>query len=782
MKHKLALFLILAVAALLRFGGLSHDLHEGRVYHPDSLKQARAVERLLAGNDPGNTGVADGDGASRFHARLMESLCRIVNPPRVALLNLLGVPTRLETPDRLTLLWIMRLFNASLATGLVWLVYRMMREHHGTAAALVATLFVALSPVDVTACHYANGNTAAAFFATLALLFTLRMARHRRWRDGLPAVVFAACGLAARFPPDYPTLIPPLVSIPAALFLTRRPPQSARPFLRRALKVTAALAIVFSAGYLGRQALKETFFLWHMDTRRMADHWTAENVPPSFAMDHGPYTFQRHEPAGPPDGTVFVRGSIRPDDPPDRFQPLKSFALERASLTQFRNPDILAHIGASSWITSPTRMPVSQRWPSETGNHFVFDNGLTFLRDEKRIAVDSGCPVTRRLIAEEPLEDAFLTIRNGPCSNRVAVSFGGWSGTFQLAPGVTEPVRIRRPKPCFPRERGLYGYRLSASAASGPAMLRLATRNDEIGVALYDAGRHAEAASWLESAAVETRNPTLAVQALASRLLAPPSSVRRASAVNPADLASVAGLLRNVFNAASLEDTYGIGPRYLDALPFLSITNDAILRKGFTKHTPRQWDMEDEEGADVRIFEPDPAKKALFATRPLLLDPGYYTCAIRFRYQPLPEQKPLLAVVFSWPDGTAIASHTLDVGDCSPGSLAERRLKVYLPAEVPAAKVTITPESMAGLTVDRITLAPDILATVLGWKTLLALVNGGPAVDAAGEPMAFELLMALGDRAASTNATSQALEYYTAAGRSRPDNRLPASRLAALRQ
>lgn len=921
-----ALFLILAMAALLRFGGLSHDLHEGKVYHPDTPKQVRAAERFLEGRYFIHTGISDYDGYPYFNAHLVEYLCRILNPPRVAVLNLLGIPTRPDTPDVITLFWITRLLNALLATCLVWLVYRLVREHYGNKAALVAALFMAFSPVDITACHYANGDTTAAFFATLSLLFALRIARDGRWRDYILAVFFAACGFASKYhagvaalpillahaarypspraflsrasltrlaacaiigiaalfvtiptlihhtsqvtqdilyffthvskgrrlpdeiqgtgltgkflfsmkrngpillyilgpiasiaallalvrlglrdmriwiigslpvfyflvgvsfrpiaPPVYHTLMTPMVFILAAILLTRRPPESARPLLRRAAPVAATLAILLSAGYLARHALKETFFFWHMDTRRMASHWAAENVPDTFLFDRSLYTFQRPVPQEKPAGTVFVRNNIYPEDPPARFQPLKSFTLERDSLMQFRNPDILCHIGGSTWITSPTLMPVTQRWPSETGNQFVFDNGLTFLRDGKRLLLNPNLPLTRRIVTESPLEDAVLTVRNGPVPNFVNLSFAGHSWTLKLAPGATEALRIRNPEPCFPRERGLFFYRLSADATTGSALVRLATRTEEIGTALFDAGRYTEAVSWLEDAAITTRNPTLAVQAMASRALAVPAPTRK-PAVNPAEIAAIAGRIRNVFNAASLEDIYGIGPTYLNSIPFLSVTNDALLRKGFKKRSSRKIIVEDEEEAAVVLAQPHPDRKTSVSTRPLLLDPGHYTCSIRFRYLPVPEQDPVLNVAFTLPDGTPFLTKPLNLKDCAPERLSEQTLSVCIPKGIPAVTITVTPSSLAGLNISRISLAPDVLATVLGWKNVLERLNGAPAVESAGEPMAFDLLLALGDRAAASNDTAMALENYSAAAKARPENLLPAMRLASLRK
>lgn len=923
MKHKFALILIIITAALLRFGGLSHDLHEGKVYHPDTPKQVRATERFLDNVYYQHTGIADYDGYPYFNSHLVEYLCRAGDPVRVAALNLLGIPAEPQIPNIMVLFWITLLLNATLATLLVWLVYRLVLEHYGSGPALAAAAFMALSPVDVTACHYANGDTTAAFFATLSLFFALRIARDGRWRDYLLAVIFAACGFAAKYhaglaalpiliahaarhpsprdffgarsmirllacalagiatlfitiptlightnqvvrdivfffthvskgrrlpeeirgagiigkflfsmtrngpillyllgpvaaaasilalvrlafrdiriviigslpvvyflvgvsfrpiaPPVYHTLMTPMVFILAAVFLTRR--LSGKPFTRRLWAVTATLAVILSIGYLGRQALKETFFQWHMDTRRMAGRWVAENIPRTFRLDRGLYTFQLPHPQPVhADGTVFVRNSIYPESPSESFRPLKNFALERDSLMMFRNPDVTTHIGKTLWINGAAAMPITQRWSSDTGNQFVFDNGLTFLRDDKRMLVEVARPVIRRLVTEAALDNAFLTIRNGPVPNLITLAFGGERHSLRLSPGASEAIRIRQPQRCFPRERGLFFYRLSASTTTGPALVRLATRPDEIGTALFDIGRHAEAASWLDRAAVEQSNPTLAVQALASRQLTPPSA-RTPPADTPADVKAEAARIRQVVNAESLEATYGIGPRYLDKLDFLSIPGDSLVCKGFKKRSKLRIRLEDDDEADLILPELNPEKQQSIATTPLILDAGHYTCAIRFTYAPLPEQTPILNFVVALSDETQLSRQPVDLTAGAPYQTIERKFPVYISGDVPAVKLMVKPEHVAGLTVERVEVSPDIPATVRGWRTILDLLDGAPAADAAAQPMAFDLLMALGDRAASTNNHAAALDCYMAAARARPETYLPVSRIAAM--
>jgi hypothetical protein len=564
-----------------------------------------------------------------------------------------------------------------------------------------------------------------------------------------------------------------MVFILAAVFLSRR--LDSTPLIRRLWTITASLAILLSLGYLGRLAVKETFFQWHMDTRRMAGRWVAENIPHSFRLNRGLYTFQlpAHPPARP-DGTVFVRSSIYPESPSESFRPLKTFALERDSLMMFRNPDVTTHIGKTLWINGPAAMPITQRWPSETGNQFIFDNGMTFLRDGKRIPVEVGRPITRRLVTETALTDAVLTVRNGPVPNFVSITFGGKRHALRLAQGATEVIRIHQPQRGFPHERGLFFYPLSASASAGPALVRLATRTDEIGTALFDAHRYSDATPWLDRASVEQSNPTLAVQALVCRQLGP-----QPATTAPGDVTATAARIRLALDNASIESTYGIGPRYLDKLDFLAIPSEALVGKGFKKRSKLQISLDDDDEPDLVLPELDPVKEQSISTTPLLLDAGHYTCSIRFTYAPLPEQTPILNFVVALPDGTPLSKTPVDLTASAPYQPLDRKFPVYVPGDVPAVKLMVKPEQVAGLTVERMEVTPDIPATLQGWRTILDLIDGAPAATAAAQPMAFDLLMTQGDRAA-TNNHAAAMDFYRAAARARPETFLPAARLTAM--
>ena len=73
----LALLAILFLAGLgLRTAGLSMDLDEDKIYHPDTGKQIAATERFLDGRYYQKFGHPDYDGYPYFNSHLAEWICR----------------------------------------------------------------------------------------------------------------------------------------------------------------------------------------------------------------------------------------------------------------------------------------------------------------------------------------------------------------------------------------------------------------------------------------------------------------------------------------------------------------------------------------------------------------------------------------------------------------------------------------------------------------------------------------------------------------------------------
>ena len=197
--QRFALLLIFVLAFVLRFGGLNHDLHEGLIYHPDTPKQIRAVERFLDGHYYTHMGELDYDAYPYFNSHLVEYLVRAAVVGHDALQTLVGLPDKEWRPDFYDIFWLTRVWNALLATLLVLVVFQLGRENWDARAGLAAALLLALSPTDVTCAHFAGADSTAGFFATLAVFFAFRIYRLGRWRDYALAALCVAFGFSTKY-------------------------------------------------------------------------------------------------------------------------------------------------------------------------------------------------------------------------------------------------------------------------------------------------------------------------------------------------------------------------------------------------------------------------------------------------------------------------------------------------------------------------------------------------------------------------------------------------------
>ncbi len=192
--------LLVAVAAWLRFGGLSHDLDVGYVYHPETPGQVAATQVYLTGAYDAPKADLIRDGGAYFNSRLMEWVFRAIRQATGAVTRTLGIETVTPHPTRTFLFWQTRAWNAFLSSMTVLLVYHIARAlMDARLVGLVAATLMAVSPIDMVACHHATGNTTCAFFAGVTVLLAIRM-----HRDGRPRVYVAAgIALVAAFASGY---------------------------------------------------------------------------------------------------------------------------------------------------------------------------------------------------------------------------------------------------------------------------------------------------------------------------------------------------------------------------------------------------------------------------------------------------------------------------------------------------------------------------------------------------------------------------------------------------
>ncbi|MCX6996058.1 MAG: hypothetical protein NTV49_02985 [Kiritimatiellaeota bacterium] len=539
----------------------------------------------------------------------------------------------------------------------------------------------------------------------------------------LPLVYFfLGGGLRPTAHPIVQTLMTPLLFIAAAVVFTR-------PFGRpendhSALAGLRWVVIAVSAALLLSTAGREVFLFGQQDTRRLALAWMEENVPPQFAVHTDHYAL----PSGKFSALSNAVGCAQaltgpPPGPP--YQCLKTFSLETDSLPVHRNISVRLYAEPALWLQPGFRMPVFQRRPALTGNRVICDNGPEFLRSEKMLAlVPDESPTVRWLVRTTPLAEAWLCIQNGNAANLVELSFSGARRSVSLKAGAVVWWRVPAPQSSGPRDPVHAWYRLSAQSFYGRARVLLATRPEEIGPFLFNAGNHADALPFLTSAAAATRNPALAAMALlaSSRAGQPLPPATRAG------LERLAAPLSTIGDDGRLRAVFGISARYLDALDFITLAATNLPPTG----CPVIADQAAAGGLAMEKYAVPPAltNPPPFIMTPFLqLDPGVYTCALRVRgTEKTSTPTPWRLIVRDLFDATLVATDiVLPPLDGRRYTTVSTNFRLWA-GGLCEVRIFLEPQSPVGVVLDQITLKPDVLATVQ------ALARAGPPA-AAPEPL-----------------------------------------------
>ncbi|MFH0954092.1 MAG: glycosyltransferase family 39 protein [Verrucomicrobiota bacterium] len=190
--------LLFCLAFLLRSCGLSQDLEQGFVYHPDAPKQIRKAEQIVDGIGYFRVGARDYDGYPYFNSYLAAYAFKAVRFVRERVLDHLGLPGA-APPKTLLLFWLTRVINVSLSSCVVLLIYAMARQVYTRRVACAAALLVALSPLDIVTPHFATGDATAAFFGILTVFLSLRVYRNGASLDYVLATVAAVCAFSTKY-------------------------------------------------------------------------------------------------------------------------------------------------------------------------------------------------------------------------------------------------------------------------------------------------------------------------------------------------------------------------------------------------------------------------------------------------------------------------------------------------------------------------------------------------------------------------------------------------------
>ena len=542
----------------------------------------------------------------------------------------------------------------------------------------------------------------------------------------------------------------------------------------KAAAITAVVAVLLPGVFcLVRSSLREAFFFSHRDTRKCAKEWARENIPASYRIDPGDYTFilkRPDEAEFTSSGEVFLSSSLRPNPPPEGSFLLKAFDLEKDALPKFRNPRLEIYARASSQMSEGFALPVYQRIPSLARCELIFADGATFYRDESMMEFGSDRRVSKVVVSSEPVDSAIIVVRNRSLPGSARVRLGGMSRTFFLEPCGVSWSEVRGLRQCFPSTPSRHLYRLSASGSVPAAVLLVALTPEEKGVALYSIGEYAAAYPFLVRASRNNNSPVLAAMAyICGKVSLTPPSAEEEKA-----LLERASVLANGRGPETVSSAFGISPVYLDSLPYLSFKPHKHTSKGF--HSVADVSA---SGDSAATPAPEPQKPApcLTGTPPLILEPGCYVATLRVRCEDHAE--PGATVKVSLLDRrmkSTIAEKEFSVSSI-PGSYTDLEFPFEKPTEVGECWVVLRCADSVPLFLDRIDLRPDLLKSLSALQRLLKIVSSTPDSRPTPGPLDYQLLLALADRHLAQDEPGQALPYYLLAHELRPDLREPIRKL-----
>lgn len=558
----------------------------------------------------------------------------------------------------------------------------------------------------------------------------------------------------------------------------------------RVLRPLVAVLVAGAIVILAEEALRERFFWWHMDARRQGAAWAEENVPRAFRANKTRYTFDwdgGDSPDAKPAGTLYIRSAVGEIPvPPETAVPLKSFALERDPLTIFRNIRQQAYVDAPELIRRGFSLPVGQRYPSQAGNQVIFDNGREFLRSEKLFVLAPGVRVDRWLVAATPLREAWIVAQVAAAPSGVSVSFGKDSRRLEIAADSSEWYHIAEPRQQFPSGGGLFFYRIRADQSKGQVRVLLATRPGEAGRMLFNLGRYADAAPLLARAAREEDDPTAAAQAVIAERIAAAAAAPAAGPF-PADGSPVSELAARALAVAdddSLFAVYGIRAAYLDALPFLSLPAKELGVSGYRLKPLRLVDPDaemSELAALPRLPDREREKGFRVWTTDLMLDPGHYRAGVALRaLRTETGGGQLRAVLTNVRETLTLVDRDFESPALDTRGYTVAGADLVVPPGSGAVRLSIKADQPPNLAIGGLEIHPEPLANARALAATLQAVVSGDCSIAAGEPLAYDALQALGAQHAGKGALESAAGCYAAAAALLPGRAAPLESLRRL--
>ncbi len=896
--------LLFLLALYLRTAGLSHDLHLGNVYHPDTPKQIRAADQFLAGLYHAETGHPDYDGYPYFNSHLVALLARTWHRTQTCVRAHLGLPYEPFAPSLHALYWMTRLLNAFLSALAVLVLYAMGTRFWNRRAGQLAALLLALSPADITAAHFAMGDTTAAFLALVAVYFALRayqdtrvihyalgglfaaasfsakyqgamvltaflaahLARYplrgpafstksirrgltligvfiagvfgttpallvrprvafqqilqfidhtsgygmrqeiadmnlfeqfiaglrmnlpvfidilgpiaaiaaliglilefrkrRMWILAIVPIVYLFVGLTLKplAHPTYHTFVTPMMFLAAAVAFVR-PFESAN--RRRTITVPVLACAVLSILYLGDYARRELFFFRHNDTRRVAETWAHDNIPPAIFLDARAYTFPNdHWRQGGKDrrhrAFVFARDLRETIATGFRMHDVR---FETHKLTPFRNWPVRFFMRDSDLIREGFHPPPFQPIPASRIDNMIPVDAPTLYRNPRVLDVLQGQRYEFILVSPEKLDHIHVLAGTRIIPARIKTRMGGHRHHLTLGNRDTRLITIDHPRPVRMRRNPNYFYRCSIRVPFGTARVMVLTTPREKAWATFYEGEYARAYDALQQIPCGERGPAEEAIRFISGLLTGNMDAPDARRIISGTL-----LEKHSLNTAEFFDLFGVAETYLRDLPYYAFT--------FEDFIGARIDLlaDDEPVAARDLVEMDEpyAPQLEWHTPFMTLEPGAYIARIRTT-----DVEARGSVRVLDPFGRVFGETVFTTG--APTNVVDIPFIVSRPQE--KIRVHLATGESIERVVKEIGIRPDPVTTMNAWLRLLdGLIREQPPETL--HPLFYRPYLFLGNRLAAENRPTEAFEYYDAARRADPARLTPYREIERLR-
>ena len=204
--------------------------------------------------------------------------------------------------------------------------------------------------------------------------------------------------------------------------------------------------------------------------------------------------------------------------------------------------------------------------------------------------------IKRVIYSPDPLDEVLVVVRGGPVDATVNINLAGSDATLRVAANTTRDVRLNELHPGLPKLRRGYHYPLRLRCSSGGPLICLGFSDEE-----------------------------------------------KAALLQPAEAST---------NAAEFMQTYGMSPSYLERLPYIRLSPDAL-----TSSTPARKLSDCMAVNDEALFIPATtnAIRRSLQTGLLRLEPGEYTVLLHADLAEQSEIKTDLLLVVMDYNGKAVA-------------------------------------------------------------------------------------------------------------------------------